>query len=266
MACNIGAPWIQMLFVPMLWTICALFGSIAANMTTVIPRYEGAQIFQPFDLIDQGGSATRAVAPVAFFCSITANSISSANDLATLFPRWMFAVTVGVWAFCPWKVLASAGSFISFMSSYSIVLAPIADFLCADFFVVKKQKYNVPELNDLKGIYRYWHGFNLPALAALLISIPPNLPGMFMLLTRASTLGTPSTSTLSPTSSVWSSLLACTSLFPDRDSLIAETVLSNNVLAGRVPGYEEFALDGRAYTPSDERQLDELDGQRVVEV
>jgi NCS1 family nucleobase:cation symporter-1 len=29
----------------------------------------------------------------------------------------MFAVIVGVWAFAPWKVLASASSFISFMAS-----------------------------------------------------------------------------------------------------------------------------------------------------
>ncbi|GAA5853777.1 hypothetical protein JCM8547_007445 [Rhodosporidiobolus lusitaniae] len=299
MACNIGdfsrycrtpqAAWMQMLFVPMLWTICALFGSIAANMTTVIPRYEGAQIFQPFDLIDQGGwLGNKGGRAAAFFCSaawalgnmttnITANSISSANDLASLFPRWvnifrgqMFAVTVGVWAFAPWKVLASAGSFISFMSSYSIVLAPIAAILCADFFVVKKQKYNVPELYDFKGIYRYWHGFNLPALAALLIAIPPNLPGMINALNSSINIG--NAKYIYAIADIFGMVVAAgvhiglSKLFPDRDSLIAEAVLSDDVLAGRVPGYEKFALDNRAYTPSDERKLDELDGQRIVEL
>lgn len=68
----------------------------------------------------------------------------------------MFAIFVGCWAFAPWKVLASAGSFVSFMGAYSIVLAvryfpkssyllprltlplrpqPIAAILCADYFV-----------------------------------------------------------------------------------------------------------------------------------
>lgn len=50
----------------------------------------------------------------------------------------MFAVIIGVWAFAPWKVLQSAGSFISFMASYSIVLAPMAAILAADFFVRRR--------------------------------------------------------------------------------------------------------------------------------
>jgi len=203
------AAWLQMLFVPAMWTICALFGAVAANMTTVIPRYEGVATFQPFDLIENGGwLGSKGGRAAAFFCSaawalgnmttnITAklvlflahspartplprppplrkasrqralafahspshirsasssstsstsrrhlpsaahrltplslrlplahSSISSANDLASLFPKWvnifrgqMFAVIVGVWAFAPWKVLASASSFISFMAS-----------------------------------------------------------------------------------------------------------------------------------------------------
>lgn len=59
------------------------------------------------------------------------------------------------------------------------MLAPLAAILCSDFFLVKKSKYNVVELYNFGGpTYRYFHGFNLAALAALLVSIPPNLPGM----------------------------------------------------------------------------------------
>jgi nucleobase:cation symporter-1, NCS1 family len=119
--------------------------------------------------------------------NITANSISSANDLTTLFPRWInilrgqiFAVFIGVWAFAPWKVLATAGSFISFMGAYSIVLAPIGAILAADFFVVKGQKYNVPELYDPRGIYRFSYGINWRAAVALVVSIAPNMPGMIV--------------------------------------------------------------------------------------
>lgn len=59
--------------------------------------------------------------------NITANSISAANDATVLFPQWinilrgqLFAVIIGVWAFAPWKVLGSAGSFISFVRAAPI--------------------------------------------------------------------------------------------------------------------------------------------------
>ncbi|GAA6038262.1 hypothetical protein JCM8097_003910 [Rhodosporidiobolus ruineniae] len=271
------AAWMQMAIVPALWTICALFGAIASNMTKVIPVYDGAQIFQPFDIIDQGGwLGNRGGRAAAFFCSfawalgnmttnITANSISSANDLASLFPRWinifrgqMFAVFVGVWAFAPWKVLASAGSFISFMSSYSIVLAPIASILAADFFFVKNQKYDVVQLYDFNGIYRYTYGFNLPALAALLVAIPPNMPGMINALNSSVDIG--NAKYIYCLADVYGILLAggthvlLSKLFPDRRSLIAECIYSDDVLAGRVPGYEKFAAN-RAPSPESEDKL-----------
>ncbi|GAA5847046.1 hypothetical protein JCM9279_002667 [Rhodotorula babjevae] len=298
MACNIGdfsrysrketAAWLQMLFVPAMWTICALFGAVAANMTTVIPRYDGVATFQPFDLIENGGwLESKGGRAAAFFCSaawalgnmttnITANSISSANDLASLFPKWvnifrgqMFAVIVGVWAFAPWKVLASASSFISFMASYSIVLAPIAAILCSDYFLVKKSKYNVPELyNYGRGIYRYTRGFNLPALGALLVSIPPNLPGMINALNSSIEIG--NAKYIYCMADIFGILVAggvhvgLSKLFPDRDSLITEAVLAEDVLEGRVPGYEhlarrEFRPQG-SITPSDEK----LDGDAMV--
>lgn len=183
--------------------------------------------------------------------NITANSISSANDLTTLFPRWVnilrgqiFAVFVGVWAFAPWKVLATAGSFISFMGAYSIVLAPIGAILAADFFVVKKEKYNVPELYDPRGIYRFSHGINWRAAVALVVSIAPNMPGMIVsphlptlarrqsvaicwkltvtfpcstLLTRQSILEEPSTST------AWPIVGSTSCYFSERTSISALT-------------------------------------------
>ncbi|GAA5892391.1 hypothetical protein JCM6882_003658 [Rhodosporidiobolus microsporus] len=272
MACNIGdfsrytrtptAAWMQMLFVPGLWTICALFGAVAANMTT------------PFDIIENGGwLGNKGGRAAAFFCSaawalgnattnITANSISSANDMASLFPKWinifrgqMIAVVVGVWAFAPWKVLSSAGSFISFMSSYSIVLAPIAAILAADFYIVKKQKYDVVQLYDFQGIYRYYHGFNLPALVALVVSIAPNCPGMVNALNSSIDIG--GAKYIYALADVYGILIAGTvhvtlsKLFPDRESLIAEAVYADDVLAGLVPGYEKFAVKGTSLVESE---------------
>lgn len=273
MACNIGdfsryskkesSAILQMVFVPALWTITSLFGSITSNMTLAI---YGETLWQPFDVIDkwQGSKGGRAA---AFFCSaawaignmgtnITANSISAANDFTTLFPKWinifrgqMFAIFVGCWAFAPWKVLASAGSFVSFMGAYSIVLAPIAAILCADYFVVKSSKYNVPELYDPKGIYYYTYGFNWRALVALCVAVPPNLPGMIHALNGNVVVGKAkyiyAVADLLGMTVAAGVHIGLSKLFPDHRSLIAEQVLAVDVLEGLVPGYEHLSMVNR---------------------
>ncbi|CEQ42356.1 SPOSA6832_04165 [Sporobolomyces salmonicolor] len=297
MACNIGdfsrysrkesSAILQIAIVPLMWTVCALFGSIAANMTTVIPVFAGAQVFQPFDIIDQGGwLGNKGGRAAAFFCSaawaignmttnITANSVSSANDLASLFPKWinifrgqLFAIIIGCWAFAPWKVLSSATSFLSFMSSYSIVLAP-------NFFLVKKGRYNVPEMYDFTGIYRYTHGFNLPALGALLVSIPPNLPGMINALNSSIDIG--NAKYIYCMADIFGIVVAAAThvtlskLFPARETLISEAVFAHDVLEGRVAGYEHLArrhggAGTTSFAASDEKKLDDAPEANIVSV
>jgi NCS1 family nucleobase:cation symporter-1 len=64
------------------------------------------------------------------------------------------------------------------MSSYSIVLAPLAGLMAVDFFIVKKGKYDVYELYKPDGIYRYFGGWNWRSYTALLVAVALNLPGM----------------------------------------------------------------------------------------
>jgi hypothetical protein len=117
--------------------------------------------------------------------NITANSISAANDLCSLAPKYInirrgqfIAITIGVWGFVPWKVLNSAANFLTFMASYSIVLAPIAFLMVLDFYFVKGRKLDIYELYRPKGIYRFSKGWNWRAYVALAIAVAPNLPGM----------------------------------------------------------------------------------------
>ncbi|KAI5477300.1 NCS2 allantoate transporter [Pseudohyphozyma bogoriensis] len=276
LACNIGdfsryskkptSALTQVAVVPMLWTICALFGAITANMTNAI---YGELLFQPFDICalwldNRGGRAA------AFFCSlvwamanmttnITANSISSANDLTTLFPRWvnifrgqLFAITVGVWAFAPWKVLSSAGSFISFMGSYAIVLAPIAAILCADFYLVKGQKIDVPALYDPNGIYRYGNtlGINWRALVALVVSIGPNMPGMINALNSSIDIG--NVKYLYAIACIFGMVVGAgvyttlSWIFPAHATLISEAVYAQDVLDAR--GSDNASHEEKDYT------------------
>lgn len=64
------------------------------------------------------------------------------------------------------------------MGGYAIFLGPIAGIMCSDFFIVKKQKIDIPALYDPQGRYRYWYGTNWRALLAFLLSFVPNFPGL----------------------------------------------------------------------------------------
>ena len=102
-----------------------------------------------------------------------------------MFPRYvnikrgcMIAAVVGGWVIVPWKILASAETFLSFMSGYAVFLAPIAGIIASDYWLVKRQNIDVPALYDPRGRYRYVGGVNWRAAVAFLFAVCPNLPGL----------------------------------------------------------------------------------------
>jgi NCS1 family nucleobase:cation symporter-1 len=105
--------------------------------------------------------------------------------MAVLFPRYInirrgqvICAIIGGWALCPWEILASAIGFLNFMSAYSIFLGPFAGMIATDYYLVRKGLVDVPALYDPQGRYRYSAGVNWRAALALLVSVPPNMPGL----------------------------------------------------------------------------------------
>ncbi|ORY20788.1 permease for cytosine/purines, uracil, thiamine, allantoin-domain-containing protein [Naematelia encephala] len=183
---------IQVFAVPFISSIMSIFGSICAACLEPIYHVE---LYQPYQInaLWGGSAGGRAAMFIASFVwamanvttNITANSISAANDMTSLAPKYInikrgqfIGLTVGVFGFAPWKVLATASNMVSFMASYSIVLAPIAMLLSVDFWIVKKSKINIYELYKPDGIYRFTKGWNWRAYIALACAIGPNMPGM----------------------------------------------------------------------------------------
>ncbi|WWC66119.1 uncharacterized protein I206_100019 [Kwoniella pini CBS 10737] len=189
-----SATYVQLLAIPFLFSFLSIFAAIsAACLNTVYGTSDS--FYQSYDIValwntSAGGRAAMFLASLIWALSnvttnISANSISAANDLTSLAPKYinikrgqMIAITIGVWGFAPWKVLSTASNFITFMASYSIVLAPIAALMAIDFFVVKKRKIDIYELYRPKGIYSFSKGWNWRAYVALIVGIAPNLPGM----------------------------------------------------------------------------------------
>jgi NCS1 family nucleobase:cation symporter-1 len=185
--------FIQLPFLPIIFTLCAVIGIVSTSATGVI---YGKLLWNPLDIINHWLSSGHGGRAAAFFAAtswylaqvgtnITANSISAANDLTVLFPRYVniergcvIAAIIGGWVIVPWKILSSAETFLAFMGGYAVFLAPIAGILASDYWLVKKQNIDVPALYNPDGRYRYWNGINWRALIALLIATSPNLPGL----------------------------------------------------------------------------------------
>ncbi|TVY18575.1 putative permease [Lachnellula arida] len=185
--------FIQLPFLPIIFTLCAVIGIVTTSATGVI---YGELIWNPVEIIAKwldmghGGRAAAFFAALAWYVAqvgtnITANSISAANDLTVLFPRYVniergciIAAIVGGWVIVPWKILNSATTFLAFMSGYAVFLAPISGILASDFWLVKRQNIDVPALYNPHGRYHFWNGINWRALLALLIAVSPNLPGL----------------------------------------------------------------------------------------
>jgi nucleobase:cation symporter-1, NCS1 family len=113
--------------------------------------------------------------------NIAANVVSPANDFANLAPRRISFKTGGLITgilgilLMPWKLLASAGSYIfTWLIGYSALLAPIAGIMIADYWLRRRRQLDVADLYRPHGRYG---GTNPVAVLALLAGVAPNVPG-----------------------------------------------------------------------------------------
>ncbi|ORY60398.1 NCS1 nucleoside transporter family [Leucosporidium creatinivorum] len=181
--------YVQAPVLPVLYLITALFGIVAASATKSFNN--GVVLWSPLDIAALWDSraavffASSAWCLAQISCNVSANSIAAANDLATLFPKYInirrgqiITALLGGWAMAPFKILSSAKVFLNFISGYAIVLGPFAGIMCADFYLVKRQFIDVPALYDPRGVYRFHGGFNWRCVATLILTVTPNLPGL----------------------------------------------------------------------------------------
>lgn len=186
---RVSVKW-QLIYVPLLpafFTFISFIGIAAASAGGV---HYGVIEWDPISLISHWSNrparffAAASFGLAALGVNISANSLSAANDFMALFPRYIdlrrgqLLCAVLCWALVPWKILASASSFLNFMSAYAIFLGPIAAIMLFDFWVVHKRRYDTIALYDPRGIYRFnsWL-VNWRAVVAFIVGVAPSLPG-----------------------------------------------------------------------------------------
>ncbi|KAK9243559.1 permease for cytosine/purines, uracil, thiamine, allantoin-domain-containing protein [Lipomyces tetrasporus] len=182
--------YVTALAIPFTATIITFIGVVVASGSKLL---YGTILWDPLLVIDhwtsKGGRAAAFFCALSFYFSqlglnIAANSLAAANDMNCLFPKYInirrgqfITAFVGSWALTPWNILTSAPAFLNFMAGYSVWLGPLCGVLIGDYYIVHKRKYDVYELYDFNGIYRYKYGFNWRAFAAFTIGWVPLLPG-----------------------------------------------------------------------------------------
>ena len=180
----------QAIGLPPSMTLFAFIGVVVTSATAIV---YGSTIWDPvvlagrFDNKLMVSIAMIAVAISTLATNIAANIVSPANDFANLAPRRINFRTggyitgiIGVLIF-PWKLIADPSQYIfTWLIAYSSLLGPIGGIMIADYYFIRKQKLDVPDLYDPNGRYRFNNGFNRFAVIALLVGILPNIPGFLL--------------------------------------------------------------------------------------
>lgn len=149
-----GAMWSQLFTNPIAVTLSASLGILS---TAAINNNWGLQLWNQWDLLDAimtryWTSSTRFA---VFLCAagwtvsilgtnIAANMIPFGSDSAMLFPRYItiprgqFIVECLGFAICPWKILQSANTFITFLAGYGLFMASVVAIMICDYWCLTK--------------------------------------------------------------------------------------------------------------------------------
>jgi NCS1 family nucleobase:cation symporter-1 len=168
----------------------ALFAFIGVAVTSATIVIFGKAVWDPIELIARIGSPAVIVfgALVVLAAQLTtnmaANVVSPANDFSNLSPRRITYVTGGLITavigilMMPWKLYSDAAAYIfTWLIGYSSLMGALGGILIADYWVIKRQQLDLKDLFSLHGRYTYSNGVNWRAIAALVLSVAPVIPG-----------------------------------------------------------------------------------------
>ena len=122
-----------------------------------------------------------AIAFAQWSTNTAANLMPPAYILLNIFPKlkfWMTTIISGVIGLLmmPWK--QQGGDFlVVIQSQFSTLLGPIMGIMLADYFIIRKSVLNVDDLYNEGGQYEYTKGFNMSAIATMVLSFGISLFG-----------------------------------------------------------------------------------------
>jgi NCS1 family nucleobase:cation symporter-1 len=171
----------------------ALFSFIGVAVTSATVVIFGEAIWDPVVLLSKFQNPLVILLALVSLCvatlttNIAANVVSPANDFSNLLPKAISFKTGGLITavlgivMMPWKLLSDYGTYIfGWLVGYSSFLGPIAGVLIADYFLIRRQTLNVPDLYVRGGVYEFTGGVNLKAVTALAAGVAVALIGLIV--------------------------------------------------------------------------------------
>ncbi|KAF5374308.1 hypothetical protein D9758_004634 [Tetrapyrgos nigripes] len=186
----------QIICVPIMSILTALVGVICTSCAAGFYPDEEL-LWQPYDLLiaiqTHGGNGARAAtffAGCAFVISqwginISGNGVSGGIDLSGLFPKYInirrgaFLTACAGLAINPWKLVNTANTFITVLSSFAVFLGPATGLMVTDYVVIRRRKLRLSHLYNPSrdSIYWYTSGINLRVVIAWINGVWPLMPG-----------------------------------------------------------------------------------------
>ena len=167
------------------WNVWDLYGAILDQYWT--PGARAGMVFASFGMM-----------LAVLVTNAGSNSLPVGADLTGIFPRWLTIVRGQVLCailaplLVPWKIIASAKSFLTFLGSYTVFLMPICACMIIDYWLIRRGNFHVPSLysSSPEGPYAYYKGWNLRMLAAWVAGVAFTVHGVAGSLDADSVAGT----------------------------------------------------------------------------
>lgn len=114
------------------------------------------------------------------------NALPVGADLTGIFPRWLTIVRGQILCavlaplLVPWKIIASATSFLTFLGSYTVFLMPICACMVVDYWISRNGNLHIPSMYayNPESPYFYYKGWNLRMLAAWVAGVAFTVHGV----------------------------------------------------------------------------------------
>lgn len=179
----------QSFALPLTMTIFSFIGIFVTSATVVI---FGQALWQPVDLLSKFPTLVVFIgAIVVAISSITvnvgANLVAPARAVENLWPRRLTfasgAIVTGLFAIAmqPWYLMSNFQNLIyGFLGTYGALLGPIDGIAIADYWIVRRRRFDLKELYETNGRYNYSSGINTSGVFALVIGIAVPVVGLLV--------------------------------------------------------------------------------------
>jgi nucleobase:cation symporter-1, NCS1 family len=179
----------QLIGLPITAVVFTLMSVIVTSATVIV---YGKPIWDPVALllaignpwILMLGGITIVIATLSV--NVAANIMPACYDLVNLFPRRLDFARAGLAVlligllFMPWLWFKDADSIFKALGAIGGLLGPVTGIMLADYFVIRQQRYVVPDLYRYDGLYGASGGWNVAGLAAFAIGGLAALSGLFV--------------------------------------------------------------------------------------